>query len=411
MIVSGISGNEIFCLAQKGWKPHEIVVGNNVSSLGVLGGIGANLRGFTGGELENVTTLISEGRHLAIERMEQEAERHGAAGITGVVSSLGSLAGYVEFLAQGTAIVGKSYGDKPFSTAASGMELYCHVDAGYRPIRFAMGNVAYALGVGRGLTGGLRTLGRGEVHEYSQLYNHIRHLALERLRKEAFELGANAVVDVRVRILRFGPSVELLMTGTASHHEGFHAERPEQIVTSELTGEELWNLAAVGMVPVQLCMATSIVSLGVVGGFGAALRGLGRGEVQGLTTLIYEARENCIALLGEEAEKYGAEQVIGNRLSIREMSAGLVEVIALGTGVRHADDMRPETETLLPQAIIVETGGIELNLERSDIKAAPMATRNTRQAGPMARLIGLAIVFLFFAFMCGGGFLASLLGH
>ena len=30
MIVSGFSGNEMYCLAQKGWAPGSIVVGNPV---------------------------------------------------------------------------------------------------------------------------------------------------------------------------------------------------------------------------------------------------------------------------------------------------------------------------------------------------------------------------------------------
>src|SRR5207245_6493780 len=44
MIVSGFSGNEIYCLAQKGWTPGSIVVGNSVQSLGFAGGIASSLR-------------------------------------------------------------------------------------------------------------------------------------------------------------------------------------------------------------------------------------------------------------------------------------------------------------------------------------------------------------------------------
>src|SRR4029077_11864993 len=91
-------------------------------------------------------------------------------------------------------------------------------DAGYQPRHFVIGNVAYALGVGRGLTGALRMITkRGEVKEYSNLYNHTRHLALERLEHEAMERGCNAVVDINTRILPFGPGVrEMLMVGTGS---------------------------------------------------------------------------------------------------------------------------------------------------------------------------------------------------
>ena len=41
-----------------------------------------------------------------------------------------------------------------------------------------IGNVAYALGVGRGFMAALRGFSGGEVKEVSQMYNHTRHLAL-----------------------------------------------------------------------------------------------------------------------------------------------------------------------------------------------------------------------------------------
>jgi hypothetical protein len=68
MMMSGLSGNEIYCLAQKGWTPGNIVVGNSVYSLGFLGSITSGLRMMAGGEIENVTRLISDGRHAAIQR-------------------------------------------------------------------------------------------------------------------------------------------------------------------------------------------------------------------------------------------------------------------------------------------------------------------------------------------------------
>ena len=82
MLMTGLSGNEIYCLSLKGFSPGEIAVGNSVQSLGLLGGIGSSLRTLAGGEIQNLTQLISEGRHAAISRMEQEARNHGAVGIT-----------------------------------------------------------------------------------------------------------------------------------------------------------------------------------------------------------------------------------------------------------------------------------------------------------------------------------------
>ncbi len=58
-----------------------------------------------------------------------------------------------EFLAVGTAVHTSSPEIPFFTTACSGQDLYCQIDAGYHPRQFVMGNVAYAMGIGRGVTG------------------------------------------------------------------------------------------------------------------------------------------------------------------------------------------------------------------------------------------------------------------
>src|SRR5262249_54873379 len=158
------------------------------------------------GEIASVTQLIVDGRHAAIQRLEHEANEKGAHGLTGVTSELRPVGNLIEFLAVGSALRKPEYSGPFFSTACTGQDLYCQLDAGNAPRHFVIGNVAYALGVGRGLVGSLRMIAsRGEVKEFSDMYNHTRHLALERLEVEAAERGCNAVVDVITRILPLGP--------------------------------------------------------------------------------------------------------------------------------------------------------------------------------------------------------------
>jgi uncharacterized protein YbjQ (UPF0145 family) len=161
VIVSGFSGNEMYCLAQKGWTPGSIVVGNSVQSLGVVGSISSGLRTAVGGEIENLTKLIVEGRHAAIDRLEKEALDQHADGVTGVTSDLKQLSGLKEFLAIGSTVQGAGHDGGFFTTACSGQDLYCQVDAGYQPRHFVMGNVAYALGISRGVFGMLRGVAGG----------------------------------------------------------------------------------------------------------------------------------------------------------------------------------------------------------------------------------------------------------
>lgn len=352
MMMTGLSGNEIYCLAQKGWAPGNIVVGNSVYSLGFVRGLTSGLRTLAGGEIASVTELISDGRHAAVKRLEDEAQNENAHGLTGVTSELRSIGGMTEFLAIGSAVKGADYKGPFFSTACSGQDLYCQMDAGYEPRHFVIGNVAYALGVGRGLTGTLRQLTmRGEVREFSDMYNHTRHLALERLEKEAEDRGCNAVVDITTRIMPFGPGVrEMLMVGTGSWNPALG--RPERPVTSELNGEELWNLTQLGYAPLRLMLGTSVYALGLAGGIAALFRSLSRGEVDSVTRLVYEARENCLAHIRNEAKEIQADGVIGIKLFVYEISTGLVEVMAIGTAIKKNTQVATHTEQLIPQAMV-----------------------------------------------------------
>ena len=352
MLMTGLSGNEIYCLAQKGWSPSDIVLGNSVHSLGFVRGLASGFQTMAGGELDSITQLISDGRHAAIKRMEDEAAKHQANGVTGVVSDLKNVSGMIEFLAVGSAVRSTTHTGPFFTTACSGQDLYCQIDAGYEPRHFVIGNVAYALGVGRGLMGALRGFSGGEVKEFSQMYNHTRHLALERLENEAKERGANAVVDIMTHIVPFGgPGVkEMMMVGTASHNPVLG--NPDKPVTSELTGEELWNLTNMGYQPVRLVLGTSVYALGFSGGISTFFRSFTRGEVDAMTRLVYEARENALDHIRREANELKADGVIGIKLFINEIGGSFVEVLAIGTAIRRNAECKTHSDQLVPQAII-----------------------------------------------------------
>lgn len=351
MIVSGLSGNELYCLSKKGLAPGALLVGNSVYSLGALRGFTSGMRTIAGGEIQSLSELISDGRHSAIRRLEEEAQTAKASGATGVTSQLTQLGGMHEFLAVGSSVHSAEPNLPFFTTACSGQDLYCQMDAGYAPRHFVIGNVAFAMGLGRGLTGAFKALAGGEIKEYSDMYNHTRHLALQRLEADAASRGANAVVDIITRVVSFGSGVkEMLMVGTASHNPALgNLATP---VTSELTGEELWNLTQLGYAPVRLLLGSSVYSLGFSGGLKAMFSALSRGEVTALTKLIYDARENCLEHIHREAATLNVDAVIGVKVFINELSGGIVEVLAIGTGMKKNNAVATQSETLLTQAII-----------------------------------------------------------
>ncbi len=147
--ITGLSGNEIFCLQCQGLTPGDLVVGNSVISLGLLGSINSGLKTLFGGEVNQITELIHEGRQRAYARMLAEAN-HGGIGITGVSNELLLHGTNIEFLAIGSCIhqAGAKTERLEFSTSADGQALYCQLDAGFEPKHFVFGNVAYSIGLG-----------------------------------------------------------------------------------------------------------------------------------------------------------------------------------------------------------------------------------------------------------------------
>jgi len=124
MLMTGLSGNEIYCLAQLGYGPGNIVLGNSVHSLGLVRGITSGLKTLSGGEIRSVTQLIVDGRHAAINRLEQEAKEEISRGLTGVTSELRQLGNLMEFMAIASAVNDGQKNGPLFSTACSGQDLF-----------------------------------------------------------------------------------------------------------------------------------------------------------------------------------------------------------------------------------------------------------------------------------------------
>ncbi|MCD6427591.1 MAG: YbjQ family protein [Caldisericaceae bacterium] len=80
----------------------------------------------------------------------------------------------------------------------------------------AMGNIVRAKNIGQDILAGLRNIAGGEVKEYTQLLKEAREEAIERMKKYAEEMGADAVLNVRfVTSSVMQGAAELLAYGTA----------------------------------------------------------------------------------------------------------------------------------------------------------------------------------------------------
>jgi uncharacterized protein YbjQ (UPF0145 family) len=195
-------------------------------------------------------------------------------------------------------------------------------------------------------------LARGEVKEFSDIFNQTRHLALKRIKAEARELGANAVVGIKTSILPFAGMQEMVMIGTASEHPALLDRYRQDPITSDLTNEEMWNLIHDGYMPVQLVLGVSVYSLGFVGGVTAFFKSFVKGEIRELTTLIYAARESALKHIAADAQRCGADQVVGVKTYVYNLGGGMIEFLAIGTAVKPMPGVKTASEQLIPQAII-----------------------------------------------------------
>lgn len=354
---SGMSGNEMYCSELLGYDPGDLLIGNSVFAMGYIGSLRTGVRSFVGGEVVTITNMIAEGRRLSIDRFEKEVVKFNGVGASGVTSDLIFHPGNIEFLTVGSAMCNEQGTAGSFTTAADTQELFCQWDAGYMPVSFVFGNVAYSIGFGRNLFGSIRQLARGEVKQYSEIFNVTRNLALNRIIEEAKSKNANSVIGISTSILplTFANGVqEMVMIGTASLNEavGNIAQEVGGVITSDLTAVETWNIAKLGYAPMKLVIGTSVYSLGFAGGIKASLKNLVKGEIGTLTSLIYEARENSIKQLQKQAEEIGADHVLGIQTYIYDLGSGLIEFLAIGTAVRKTENISPKSQQLPPQAIV-----------------------------------------------------------
>ena len=91
--------------------------------------------------------------------------------------------------------------------------------AGWRVVETkgqVFGLVVRSRGLGGNLMASIRSLGGGEIHEYTSLLEDTRRQALDRLVKNATLLGANAVLSMRFDSSELsGTMSEIVAYGTA----------------------------------------------------------------------------------------------------------------------------------------------------------------------------------------------------
>ncbi|MEO8701768.1 MAG: YbjQ family protein [Kofleriaceae bacterium] len=96
----------------------------------------------------------------------------------------------------------------------TGNDVAGHQIIGYLAI--VRGIVVRATSLGKGILGGLKALGGGNIKEFTEVCEAARHDAYQQMMEHAREVGADAIIGMRYDATEFAQgSTEVLVYGTA----------------------------------------------------------------------------------------------------------------------------------------------------------------------------------------------------
>jgi uncharacterized protein YbjQ (UPF0145 family) len=208
--------------------------------------------------------------------------------------------------------------------------------AGFEPVGLCVGSCIYHVG--------FQMAGWGssvELDVLSTAMYEARALAMERMRAEAQEMGADGIVGVRLTVKRLewdSKVLEFVAIGTgivhAKGHQGFKGPQGQPF-TSALSGQDFWTLLQAGYRPLEMVMGSCVYHVARRGPF-ASLGTIGRNvELTNFSIALYEARELAMERMQLEATKASAEGVVGADLheGSHGWSTHVIEFFAIGTAV------------------------------------------------------------------------------
>eukprot|EP00928_Gymnodinium_smaydae_P031389 TRINITY_DN23048_c0_g1_i2.p1 TRINITY_DN23048_c0_g1~~TRINITY_DN23048_c0_g1_i2.p1 ORF type:complete len:416 (+),score=47.81 TRINITY_DN23048_c0_g1_i2:82-1329(+) len=376
LMVSPLTGNEQYCLHQRGLEPGTFVLGNHIFSLGLLGNIKSFFTSLGGGANATDSNFMQENRNESFGRLVAEAR---AAGMDGVVNTACQIVhhqgGVLEFLVTGGGVTWRDRSlanGELFTVACTGEQLSCLLDLGFIPLKLVFGTESYSRGLGGAITGGLRRMFiSGEIPEYSETFMAARITALRRMREEAYACGANLVSGVKLTSMNYMMLQEISVLGTACKHPALPVPQcPDDVITSALSEQELWSLCSQGFMPRSIVMAVSIYNMGLGNDITNFFQNIGGGELTKFTELVTEARRRVQTKISQEARLRRCDRVLGMQTEIENFAgSGCVEFFAYGTGVIRNDSVRPMSTQLSAQHFSMErasfTSQVKLHSDRT----------------------------------------------
>jgi uncharacterized protein YbjQ (UPF0145 family) len=242
-----------------------------------------------------------------------------------------------------------SHAGKVFKSDLSINEFVLLHGAGFEPIELVMGVSVYHVGY--------QFVGMKQQCELSVLSEatyRARWNAMGRMQAEADAVSADGVVGVRLvpRVQEGGEHLEFVAVGTAVRYTakpGSYRRPSGQAFSSHLSGQDMVTLMRSGYAPVAFVMGNCVYHVPV-----QSLRQTWRqagvnAEMPQWTQGNYEARELAMSRMEAEAERDGANGVVGVDFAISNYAWGYhtVEFFVAGTAVRRTGPGEPVTPSFV----------------------------------------------------------------
>jgi len=228
-------------------------------------------------------------------------------------------------------------GGKPlFTSDLSISEFALLAQMKMRPLGLVMGSCIYH--VGYQLPGYYQSQ---EMQYLSQALYDARERAITRMEAEAEALGSDGIVGVRLEIknsMFLESSIEVTAIGTGvKAPEGEDHRRPDALpFTSDLSVQEFYLLYKMGYVPSELVVGNCVYHIRHQGWM-QQMNNVGANvELDNFTQGIYEARELAMTRMQAEAERNGAEGIVGVNIVERSFTGwnpNVIEFLAVGTSI------------------------------------------------------------------------------
>lgn len=207
---------------------------------------------------------------------------------------------------------------------------------GFDPVGYVMGTSIYHIGFQPQRWGQSM-----ELEVLSAAMYHARSLAVERMRSEAHALGADGIVGVKLQIQRYAwqqGELEFIAQGTA-----VRARQPSASYklldggpfTSDLSGQDFYTLVRAGHFPRAFVFGACVYHVAHQG-IRQTMKMAGRNmEMPQFTEAAYTARELAMTRMENEANRFGADGIVGVRTDVSAHIWGehASEFLAIGTGV------------------------------------------------------------------------------